>query len=454
MATQPNIVLINCDDLGYGDLGCYGSTCNHTPALKRMAWEGIRFTDFYMASPLCSPSRGAMLTGCYPPRIGFGSFDGDGVLFPGSPLGMNPREVTLATLLKQAGYATQLVGKWHCGDQKEFLPPRHGFDSYYGLPYSNDMGRQYDDDRYPPLPLLLDEEVIQQQPDQSGLTERYVEQSIRFIRSNVNRPFFLYLAHVHVHLPIYVPDQFLRESENGRYGAAVECIDWAAEAILQELRALGLDENTLVIFTSDNGSRCNNEGGSNGILRGTKGTTWEGGLRVPCIMRWPGRIPPGTICGELSTAMDFYPTLAELGGAEVPGDRIVDGRNILPLMLSGGQERSPHEVFFYYMGNNLEAVRDRTWKLHVRKGRQEIRELYNLEEDPGEMRNQYDSHPEVVKMLLEKMDVCREDLGDEALGIQGKNVRPIGRVDHPRPLTQYNPEHPYIIALYDLKDRG
>jgi arylsulfatase A-like enzyme len=453
LKTQPNVVLINCDDLGFGDLGCYGSACNRTLALKRMAWEGIRFTDFYMVSPLCSPSRGAMLTGCYPPRIGFGSFDGDGVLFPGSPLGMNPREVTLATLLKQAGYATQLVGKWHCGDQKEFLPTRHGFDSYYGLPYSNDMGRQYEDDRYPPLPLLLDEEVIQQQPDQSGLTERYVEQSIRFIRENASGPSFFTS---HTCMSIYPSTFPMNFCANRRMAAmaAVECIDWAADAILHELRVLGLDENTLAIFTSDNGSRCQGEGGSNGILRGTKGTTWEGGLRVPCIMRWPGRIPPGTVCGELATAMDFYPTLAELGGAEIPQDRIIDGKNILPLMLSGGEAPSPHEVFFYYLGNQLEAVRDRTWKLNVRKRGEEIRELYNLEEDPGETRNLYDSNPEVVKALSEKLDACREDIGDEALGIQGKNVRPIGRVDHPRPLTQYNPEHPYIIAMYDLKDRG
>lgn len=454
MKPKPNIILINCDDFGYGDLGCYGSTVNRTPVLDRLAGEGIRFTDFYMASPLCSPSRGAMLTGCYPPRIGFGMFDGDGVLFPGSPLGLNLNETTFAKLLQQAGYATQLVGKWHCGDQKEFLPTRHGFDSYYGLPYSNDMGRQYEDDRYPPLPLLLNEDVIQPQPDQSGLTERYVEQCVRFIRSNANRPFFLYLAHMHVHLPIYVPDHFLRESENGRYGAAVECIDWAAGAILHELRALGLEENTLVIFTSDNGSRCQDGGGSNGVLRGTKGTTWEGGLRVPCIMRWPGRIPSGTVCGELATAMDFYPTLAGLGRAEVPADRIVDGRDILPLMLSGGEERSPHEAFFYYMGNNLEAVRDRTWKLHVRKKEAEIRELYNLEEDPGETQNLYDLHPEVVKALSKKMDACREDLGDEALGIEGRNIRPAGRVSHPDTLTHYDPEHPYIIAMYDLKDRG
>lgn len=221
-ANKPNIVLINCDDLGYGDLGCYGSPVHRTPVLDRMAEEGIRYTDFYMAAPLCSPSRGAMLTGCYPKRIGFGTFEGRQVLFPGQGVGLNPKEHTMAKALKEQGYSTMLVGKWHCGDQPEFLPSNHGFDHYYGLPYSNDMGRQTGREDYPPLPLMLDDDVLQEQPDQASLTERYIEQSVRFIRQNKDTPFFLYLAHMHVHLPLYVPDRFLKQSRNGAYGAAVE----------------------------------------------------------------------------------------------------------------------------------------------------------------------------------------------------------------------------------------
>jgi len=454
LSDKPNVILINCDDLGYGDLGCYGSKVNKTPVLDKMAADGVRFTDFYMASPVCSPSRGAMMTGCYPPRISFGSFEGRGVLYPGQAVGLNPKEETIAKLLKKADYKTKLIGKWHCGDQKEFLPTRHGFDSYYGLPYSNDMGRQHEDDIYPPLPLLRDEEVIQEQPDQSSLTERYVEEAVRFIRDNKDGPFFLYFAHMYVHLPLYVPDWFLRETKNGPYGAAVECIDWVADVMLHELKMLGLDEKTLVVFTSDNGSRARGEGGSNEPLRGTKGTTWEGGQRVPCIMRWPAKIPAGKVCKELVTAMDFYPTFASLADVRLPEDKIIDGKDILPLMLNRTGEKSPHEAFFYYMKNDIEAVRNGKWKLHIRKNRNEVKELYNLEADIGESNNVYYEFPEVVKDLTAKIGLCREDIGDEAIGMEGKNIRPIGRIANPDTLTHFDLEHPYIIAMYDIKDRG
>lgn len=447
---HPNIILINCDDLGYGDLGCYGSQRNKTPFLDQMAREGMRFTDFYMGSPVCSPSRGAMLTGCYPRRIGFGSFEGRWVLFPGQPVGLNPEEITIAKLLKQAGYATKMVGKWHCGDQPDFLPTRHGFDSYYGLPYSNDMGRQVGRLDYPPLPLLRDEEVIQEQPDQASLTERYVEECVRFIRENKERPFFLYLAHMYVHLPLYAPWRFLKSSENGPYGAAVECIDWSVGVLLSELRRWGLLANTLVIFTSDNGSRAGAEGGSNAPLRGRKGTTWEGGQRVPCIMYWPGVIPAGTTCSEVVTAMDFLPTLAGLGGVELPDDRIIDGKDIRPLLEGRSGAQSPHEAFFYYHMDVLQAVRSGPWKLHLFRNGESICELYNLQKDVGETVNVAADYPEIVRELMEKADAIREDIGDAAVGAPGQNCRPIGRVSSAKPLTEYDPTHPYIMAFYDI----
>lgn len=461
---QPNIILINCDDLGYGDIGAYGSKVNKTPALDRMADEGIRFTDFYMASPVCSPSRGAMMTGCYPPRISFGAFvDGGVVLFPGDGIGLNPEEITVARVLKDAGYATKLVGKWHCGDQPEFLPTSHGFDSYYGIPFSNDHGRQARDPNpnaeipykeRPPLPLVRDLEVIQEQPDQAAITERYVEEAVKFIRQEKDGPFFLYFAHMHVHVPIYTPAHFERESENGIYGAGVAAIDWSVRVIMDELKRQGIDENTLVIFTSDNGSRARDEGGSNAPLRGTKATTWEGGQRVPFVMRWPGHIPAGTICREIATGMDVMPTLASIAGTSAPSDRIIDGHDISPLAFGEAGAVTPWDEFFYYKQNSLEAVRSGNWKLHVRKGDTEVRELYDLDADVGEMVNLYNEHPEVVSDLMARIDACRRDLGDEATGVNGENVRPIGRVDNPKPLTKYDQSHPYIIAMYDKYQRG
>jgi arylsulfatase A-like enzyme len=450
---QPNIVLINCDDLGFGDLGCYGSSANRTPALDSVAAEGVRFTNFYMASSLCSPSRGAMMTGCWPRRIGFGTFEGRGVLFPGQPVGLNPGEVTIATILRARGYATQIIGKWHCGDQKEFLPTRHGFDHYYGLPYSNDMGRQVGHPKpWPPLPLLRDEEVIQQQPDQANLIERYTEEAVRFFRANRARRFFLYLAHMQVHLPHYAPQRFVWASRNGRYGACIEAVDWSTDVLMRELRALGLDDNTLVIFTSDNGSR-GDRGGSNGPLRGAKATSWEGGFRVPCLMRWPGKIAPGRVSNEMMASIDFLPTLALLAGAKPPDDRVIDGMDVRAL-LTDARAKSPRETFLYYLYDRLEAVRRGKWKLWLTRDKQPVRELYDLEGDLGETTSVFDQHPDVVKDLMKLVDATREDLGDDAAGIVGANRRPIGSVERGVPLTEYDPSHPYIVAMYDLPDRG
>jgi len=451
MSELPNIILINCDDLGYGDLGCYGSQKNNTPHIDRLAAEGKRFTDFYMASPVCSPSRGAMMTGCYPPRIGFGSFHGEVVLFPGDDIGLHENEVTIANQLKAAGYATKIIGKWHCGDQPEFLPTRRGFDEYFGIPYSNDMGRQSDRPKRPPLPLVRNETVIQEQPDQRGITERYTDEALQFINKKQSGPFFLYLAHMYVHVPLFVPKQFLEKSRDGAYGGAVECIDWSVGVLMDRLKSLGISDNTLVIFTSDNGSRAQGEGGSNDPCRGTKQETWEGGQRVPCIMRWPDRIKAGTQSDAIVTAMDFFPTLSNIAGVPIPNDRIIDGFDIGKLMTSETVS-APNDTFFYYKQNCLEAVRVGDWKLHFQKAGVPMKELYNLRDDVGETQNRYEEQPEIVAQLSAKADQIREDIGDEARGMTGKNTRPIGRVKEGQPLTKYREGHPYMIAMYDLPD--
>ena len=459
-APRPNVVLINCDDLGYGDLGCYGSTRNATPALDRMAAEGLRLDSFYMASPVCSPSRGALLTGCYPPRIGFGDFDGLPVLFPGQACGLAPSEISLGRLLGDAGYRTAMVGKWHCGDQPAFMPTNHGFESYFGLPYSNDMGRQAgtpSDDRgdqrgYPPLPLVLDDEVLEQQPDQRSLTARFLAEAVRFIRRTDIRPFFLYLAHMYVHLPIYVQERFARTSRNGAYGAAVETVDWVTAVILHELQTLGLDGSTIVVFTSDNGSRAR-DGGSNAPLRGTKGTTWEGGMRVPCIVRWPGHVTPGRTSDELTASIDLFPTLAALCGAALPDDRTIDGVDLSELLLDDAVS-SPRDAFWYYLMNDLEAVRGGRWKLHISKSGTPVHELYDVVADPAESTDRAAEQPTQVTQLNAIADAARRSLGDARLGAVGADQRALGRVADPRPLTAYDPQHPYFEAEYDVPDRG
>ncbi len=451
MPRQPNVILVNCDDLGWGDLACYGHPLHKTPHLDRLAAEGMRFTDFYMASPVCSPSRGGMLTGCYPRRIGFGDFDGQWVLFPGQPIGLNTSETTIAGMLKEQGYATRIVGKWHCGDQPEFLPTRHGFDGYYGIPYSNDMGRQPDMPDYPPLPLMRDEEVMEAQPDQAAITARYVEDARRFMREKRDTPFFLYFAHMHVHLPHYVQERFLRESENGPYGGAVAAIDWAMGVLMHELEQLGLREDTIVLFTSDNGSRAD-FGPSNGNLRGTKGQTWEGGQRVPLIAWSPGTIPAGVVQSGLTSSIDLLPTIAALTGAEAPSRDVIDGVDLSDL-LTGRTSDSARSEFFYYHYDSIEAVRVGDWKLHLRKRDQEMRELYHLGKDPGETNDVYRDEPETVAALTKRVEEMRKDLGDAATGDPGR-VRPAGRVAQGRTLTEFDPNHPYYMAEYDLIDRG
>ena len=323
--SKPNIILINCDDLGYGDIACYGSKVNLTPYIDQLAAEGLKLTDFYMASPVCSPSRAAMLTGSYPQRVGIPN-----VLRPVSEIGLNPKEETISSMLKKDGYRTELIGKWHLGDQQEFLPSKHGFDEYFGIPYSNDMGKMIpnpnsDPQRknFPPLPLMRDNDVIQEQPAQECITERYTEDAVKFLRENQNNSFFLYFAHMHVHRPILVSRRFTKTAKNGRYGAAVEAIDWSVGVILHELRNLGIDQNTIVIFTSDNGSNAN-LGGSNDPLRGTKGTTWEGGMRLPLIIRWPEKIKPATISNAVATSMDLLPTLASITENSLQENNIID----------------------------------------------------------------------------------------------------------------------------------
>ncbi len=453
---QPNILLINCDDLGYGDLGCYGSTRNDTPQIDRLAAEGMRFTDFYVATPVCSASRAALLTGCYPNRIGFHE---NPVLFPGSPYGLDPSEKTIARYLKDAGYATSLVGKWHCGDQPGFLPTDHGFDEYFGIPFSNDMGRQVGGrEESPPLPLMRNDRVLQQQPDQRGLTEQYTRECLDFIDRHTEHPFFLYLAHMYVHVPIFVPKPFLDRSRNGGYGGAVACIDWSTGAIMQHLRRRGLLENTLVIFTSDNGSRARDEGGSNAPLRGTKASTWEGGLRVPCVMHWPAHIRSGCEVSNVYRAFDLLPTLCALAGVQPAADRPLDGIDFSRLLTEGVEEHQ-HNELAYYFKDQLFAVRQGDWKLHVEYCRAPYLPepptgptLYNLRDDPGEQKDLAQEHPDVVRQLQQRVEAFRVRFGDGFQGRVGSDSRPQGYFPGAQPLTVYEKDYPYIVALYDLPD--
>jgi arylsulfatase A-like enzyme len=455
-------VIIYVDDLGYGDLGCYGSEINDTPHIDRVAKEGMRFTHYYSASPVCTPSRAALLTGCYPGRVGFDVFGekkNAWVLFPGYAEGLHPDEQLLPELLKEKGYATSHIGKWHLGDQPEHLPTRHGFDSYYGIPYSNDMCVTVKRRNHPPMPLMRDETVIQQQPTQAALIERYTEEAVSFIRANRDKPFFLYLAHLHVHLPHYVMESFVSKSRNGRYGAALAAVDWSTGVLMAELKRLGIEDNTIVIFTSDNGSRARGEGGSNGPLRGHKGQTWEGGMRVPCIVKWPAQVPAGKVSGELVAAMDFHPTLAALTGHDVSTLPKHDGVNVLSVWRGENGAKAPREHFFYFLRNNLQAVRSGKWKLRhafdkEKDSNPDKLELYDLTKDPGETRDLAAGHPDVVKRLTEAMTGIRAELGDARLGIKGSERRPPAVSPNPKPLTTFDPDYPYIEPTYQLNEGG
>jgi arylsulfatase len=458
----PNIILILMDDMGYGDIGRNGATQYETPYLNRLANQGMQFTWYYCPQAVSSASRAGLLTGCYPNRVGF-----SGALMPWATKGINSEETTIAEMLKSKGYYTGIIGKWHLGHHKEFLPLQHGFDEYYGLPYSNDMWPvDYDGVpfrikdssnakmKYPPLPLIEGNDKVGEVTDFAGqdmLTTEYTERAVRFIKNHKNEPFFLYLPHSMVHVPLGVSEKFRGKSKQGLYGDVMMEVDWSVGEIMKALESNKLDKNTLVIFTSDNGPWLNfgNHAGTTGGLREGKGSIWEGGQRVPCIMRWPGVIPAGEICNRLASSIDILPTLAAITGTKLP-DKKIDGVNILPLMLGDKEANPRHEFLYYYKENNLEAVQRDHWKLVLpHKNYQSYRfmkpgrdgwpgpyrtesidsvELYDLRRDPGEWYDVSDIYPEKVKELEVLAQEARLDLGDENTGARGANRRKAGEI--------------------------
>ena len=441
---KPNLVVILIDDMGYGDIGPFGSKLNRTPNLDRMAAEGMKLTSFY-AAPVCTPSRAQMMTGCYAKRVSLPN-----VIFPSCPIGISAKEQTVAELLRQQGYATMAIGKWHLGDQPAFLPTRHGFDHYLGLPYSNDMGGTGkpgpQGNVRPPLPLLRDGKVIEAPADQDTLTARYTEEAVKFIRTSKDRPFFLYFPHTAVHVPLHPGAKFKGKSANGTYGDWVEEVDWSVGRVLDTLRELNLGNDTLVLLTSDNGPwlLMGDKGGVAGPLRGGKGTTWEGGMREPTIAWWPGRIAAGSTCDAPLSEIDVLPTLVKLAGGAVPTDRAIDGKDIWPV-LSGQSKQSPHEALFYFNGNQLQAVRAGPWKLAITPqgtGKRPGAEvpvkhtgprLYNLDTDIGELTDVAVRHPDIVARLQRYIAQMDRDLGAQGAG---PGVRPPGRVADPKPLLK------------------
>ena len=468
-APKPNFIVINIDDLGYADIGPFGSTLNRTPNLDRMAAEGMKLKCHY-AAPVCSPSRSALMTGCYPKRV----LPIPGVLFPGAAVGLNPQEQTVAEVLKAVGYSTMCIGKWHLGDQPEFLPFSQGFDRYFGLPYSNDMGTAAEGsksslgeplpqvkeapgndepvaetgitgNRQPPLPLLRDHTVIERvgPEGQQSIVARYTAQALKFINKSKDKPFFLYLPHTAVHFPHYPGKAFHTKSKNGVYGDWIEEVDWSVGHVLDTLRELKLDTKTLVIFTSDNGGTPR---AVNAPLRGFKGSTWEGGMRVPTIAWWPGKVPAGTATDEITGMMDVLPTLAALANAPLPTAKI-DGGDVSPILLGKAGAKSPHaDLFYFYSGLNLQAVRSGAWKLQIAggdnpgkgkaKGKQQPKaepypRLYNLADDIGESKNVATDHPDVVAKLQALVEQAKSDLG---INDKGPGVRELGRVSNAQPL--------------------
>ena len=452
----PNFVLVFIDDMGYGDPCCYGGTGYTTPNLDKMAAEGMRFTNFYSAQPVCSASRAGILTGCYPNRIGI-----SGALFPFNEVGINSRETTIAEMLKDKGYATACFGKWHLGHHKEFLPLQHGFDEYLGLPYSNDMwpigvdGKRLPEDkgrgRYPDLPLIEGNETIElitSLEGQDKLTTLYTEKAVDFINRNAENPFFLYVPHTMGHVPLGVSDKFRGKSEKGMYGDVMMEIDWSVGQIEKALEENGISENTVFIFTTDNGPWLNfgNHAGSAGGLREGKTTSWEGGQRVPFIIKWPAGTPAGTICNKLGCAVDLLPSFAKLTGASLPELKI-DGLDITELW-KGNTDASPREnILFYFGKNNLNGVRKGNWKLvlpheyrsyHALPGNDghggprvkmtvEEPELYNLMRDPGEEYNVIEMYPEKADEIMQIVKAARSELGDLNVGIEkGSGTRETG----------------------------
>lgn len=460
--STPNIILILMDDMGYGDIGRTGANQYSTPNLDRLAGEGMQFTWYYCPQAVSSASRAGLMTGCYPNRIGI-----TGALGPSAKHGINSGETTIAEILKTKGYHTGIIGKWHLGHHKQFLPLQHGFDYYYGLPYSNDMWPVDFDGvpihlkdttsrlmRYPVLPLIEGNDKIAEiltLADQDKLTTTYTEKAVRFIREHKDQPFFLYMPHSMVHVPLGVSEKFRGKSKQGMFGDVMMEVDWSIGEIMKALAETGIDKNTLVIFTSDNGPWLNfgNHAGTTGGLREGKGTSWEGGQRVPCLMKWPGVIPPGEICNKLVCAMDILPTIAEITGASLP-DRKIDGVSILSL-LKGDKSVTPrHEFYYYYQQNSLEAVQYDHWKLvfpHRSRSYRGVKpgndrwpgdyateivgtiQLYDLRRDPGEWYDVAELYPQKVKELEALAEKARRDLGDDLTKIPGANRRTAGSIE-------------------------